>query len=290
VLDLTTMVHAIQHLSEVMGLRGFQRSTREQSDFLSYFLRYKERIAKLAGLEALASPSADVLNDFLEARGFDRMFGDVTGLGVASVLDMLLEWLGEVSPTTIYRHDPQAPLGLSKYSAFKIIGNGVDIFSVDGYEHPLACLYSWTGDKLWLMRSDEPESGIKMALDAQKMLNAPRRLDLEWTAGAIVPDLEINTKPDISWLKGFSFTGPIGSPHAVTDSFQQYKLRVNREGARVKVATGVSVRSAGGPKPYVFDEPFIGFFTQSVDHELVIAPFFADIDCWQSTGATLADF
>jgi hypothetical protein len=176
------------------------------------------------------------------------------------------------------------------YPAFQLPRSGATIFTVDGFDNPLACLSTKTGHMLWLMKSDEPNSGIDLALNAQRVITAPRRLDNNWSAGATIPTLDFDVQPDLSWMLNFSSVTADGGGHAITQAFQQFKLRLNDKGARVKVATGFATRGGpSGPVPYTFDDPFMGFFTQPGHDELAIAAFYADVDVWKKPAGSLEE-
>ena len=119
------------------------------------------------------------------------------------------------------------------------------------------------------------------------MTTMQRRPCLRWTAAVvIVPMLEMDIKPDLSWLLGTTAVGTQGK-YAVQQAFQQFKLRANEKGARVKVVTGLLVASARAtsppPMPYYLDDPFIGFFSPAGQSDtLPLAAFWADTDVWQN--------
>ena len=86
------------------------------------------------------------------------------GIGVAAILDMLIEWATKGSLTTITRWKQSGAVDYLRmqsgtdYPAFKIPAEGVDIYDLDtGYPHPLIRLHTKTGRSLWLMKENEPE-------------------------------------------------------------------------------------------------------------------------------------
>ena len=134
-----------------------------------------------------------------------------------------------------------------------------------------------TGHSLWLMKADEPATGIELAILAQHILGSVTGIRHDrWIAGAKVPMLEMDLKPDLSWMMGLDLIGPILGTQDLDQAFQQFKLRANERGARVKVATGFATRSIQ-PLPYEFNDPFIGFFTQPGNNSLAMAAFWATL-------------
>jgi hypothetical protein len=290
VLDLTTMGHALNELSSVYGgITKWQGATSQQEEFLVWYLEHSEAIAKLGGLKALAAMDHEVLNKFLTDNGFDPMFEPITGVGVASILDMLVEWAVQASKTefTVYDFENYTH---TDYSAFEIPGGGVEFFHVEGRQHPLACLHTKTGGKLWLIKSNAPASGLDLALDAQYAILAASRRRCYDYQGVVVPTIEIDTKPDLNWMRSFSWWDRDGGGHALSQAFQQFKLRISEKGARVKAATGFATRGApAGPVNYTFDSPFIGFFTQPGHDALALAAFYADVDAWKEPQGSLEE-
>jgi len=262
VLDFATIGHALNalELGEWDGKNAFQ------VEFLNWYEVHRDEISKLSNLEALVSKDFAELNKFLVDRGFSEMFGPLKDLGVVSVLDMLVEWLTEGDVTTI-----------GDYQAFRIYSDGVDIYNISRLEGPVVRLHTKTGHSLWLMKTCRPYDGIELNIQAQHIASHLKSPDTQY-AGVIVPNIQINTQADMTWM-----TGMTADHYAVEKAIQQFKLRINAEGAHVEVATGMMVASAScGPiqQPYVFDEPFIGFFTQQGNDTLPIAAFWADTDSW----------
>jgi hypothetical protein len=291
VLDLTTMAHALNELmTSYLGEGTTWTATNPmQERFLTWFLENRHEIAKLSGLEALAARDADILNSFLEARGFRPQFEDLTDVGVASVIDMLVQWKVQSTLAEIVDWaDWQNP---KRYPAFTLPGSGADVFTVAGYNNPLACLATRTGHKLWLMKTDAPDTGLDLAIMAQQVLAADRRYNVDLSAGVTVPMLDFDRDADISWMLQFSSIDERGGGHAITQAFQQFKLRLDNTGARVKVATGFGSRSLApaGPEPYVFDSPFLGFFTQPGHDTIALAAFYADVDVWKKPEGSLEE-
>ncbi len=294
VLDLTTMGHALTELCNAfLGETEWTGINDEQREFLAWYAAHRDEITKLSDLEALASTSFAELNKFLEARGFNPMFQPFSAedsIGVAAVLDMLVEWMIKGTPTPIRRYENSEYVN---YPAFGISAAGAEIWDAAGYEHPLVRLRTKTGHGVWLMKANEPASGLDLNRQAQQLLTrTERRPSLRWR-GVTVPMLEMDLKVDLSWMLGTEAISSIKGPYEISQAFQQFKLRANDIGARVKVATGFTIRATSAmappPPPYVFDDPFLGFFTQPGDETLPLAAFWADTDVWQNPGGTLEE-
>ncbi len=291
ILDLSTMAHALNELSNTqLGACTWVGVSESQRQFLDWYKANRDEVAKLDSLEALASFDSDELNNFLTERGFKPVFEPSYSLGVVSVLDMLVEWIVKGANTTIYTYDPA--LGESRnFPAFEIAPEGVDVYNVHRYEHPLVRLHTKTGHSLWLVQSDEPHSGLRLNEIARDYLSRDYPVSTEWTAGVRVPMLEMDLEVELDWMTGLSAAvHDVGGEFTIDRAVQQFKLRANDVGARVKVATSFAFESMSyKPEPYVFDRPFIGFFTQPGHDKLPLAAFWADTDSWRNPGGTLED-
>jgi len=102
--------------------------------------------------------------------------------------------------------------------------------------------------------------------------------DRTWIDGAIVPMVDISTNVPLEWMLGAVCGG-----QSIDQAFQQFRIRMNEQGARAKVATGFATRGMS-PRPVTFDRPFAGWFTQS-GSELPIALFYAAQDSWKAAGS-----
>lgn len=318
VLDLTTVGHAFNELCHVhLGDCDWKGINAQQEEFLSWYAVHCEEIAKLGDLEALASTDFVELNKFLEIRGFRPMFDPFNGIGVTAVLDMLVEWAAKGYPTTLRRKETGALLPVSgaswearmaartkqrtepnwvEYPAFRLSADSVDVYDAVLSENPFACfrdplirLHTKTGHSLWLMRADEPSSGLQLNRIAQQLLNnAVLRPSVEWIVGVVVPMLEMNIDADLSWMLGMSAFSSSMERWFVQQAFQQFKLRANNVGAHVEAATGMMMATGACgpiPEPYVLDDPFIGFFTHPGNDTLPLAAFWADTDSWRNLDA-----
>jgi hypothetical protein len=284
----------LQVLSEQLNDDSWQPANERQQQFLDWYVTHRAEIAKMGGLEALASTSYQKLNQFLLDHRFEVQFEPFDGIGVASILDLLVEWLVTGTLTAIERREQQdGQPTLVSYPAFEISAAGVHIYEPDSStDPPLVRVQTKSGPDLWLAQHPAPLSGLELALAAQRLLTnhlaGRRQLSERWTAGVVIPMLEIDTQPDMSWLAGLHL-GPAGDLWEVAQAFQQFKLRANERGARVKVATGVALMrgiTSARPTPYIFNQPPLGFFAEG---EVALAAFWADTDCWRSPAGELED-
>ncbi len=289
VLDLVTPCRALSELSNrYLGDCQWAPLNDEQEFLVTYYEKHRKEIDALTRLKALASTDSGKLNQFLTDNGFAPKFESLDGIGVASILDMLMQWAVKGTDTTIVQHHgPQERHTV--YPAFEVDGSSVDIFRVSGYCDPLVRLNTTTGDNFWVMRSPAV-SGIELALHAHQLLNTERQPHPLWIDGAILPKLDIVNEPDMDWMAGLHTRDSATGPHRIDRAFQEVKIRVNESGARVKAVTGLVTESCAISDAfhYTLDGPFVGFFTQE-GSSVPIAALWVDYDSWREPEGSLED-
>lgn len=290
VLDPATLSKALTRLGQTIGSDSWTAMTYESSGrgalqrrFLDWYGQYRYAVEGLSGLETEASTSAGILNKFLVENGFAPLFREISdgGVGVAAILDMLVRWAVEARITTIARYDASR----YEHRAFEIPKAGAEFFNVPGEEQPLVRLATKDGGGVWLMMTSGPTDGMWLVEAAAFAMANYRPADDKWWSSVQVPTLEIDTEVSLDWMLGLS-----AGDHIIDQAFQIFKLRMNEEGARVKVATGLATMRGGPrlPKPLVFNRPFIGWFTQP-GSSIPMAVFYAHHDSWQAPGGDLED-
>ena len=154
---------------------------------------------------------------------------------------------------------------------------------------------SWEEEAPTSAREPLIKSLVKRPLDA---LRRSRETELRadpgegayptW-AGAKVPMIDFDLTPDLAWLLGAGMITERGDRYEIVQAAQQFKMRMDETGARVKVATIVIVKVLSltlGPKMFVVDRPFYGWWTQH-GIDMPLAAFFADWDCWRKPAGSL---
>jgi hypothetical protein len=110
-------------------------------------------------------------------------------------------------------------------------------------------------------------------------------------AGARIPMIDFDLTADLDWLLGAVLFTVSPEPYRIEQAKQQFKLRMDETGARVKVATAMVAGAVSlhyGPTIFIVDRPFYGWWTQrGVD--VPMAAFFADWDCWRKPAGALED-
>lgn len=300
-LDVITILHALETLDHELQATRWQPQNPAQQELFAWLKTYQKHLARITGLEAKASRFYEELNAFLEHKGFSlrlEPFDPASGLGVVSVLDKLVRWLhGPGTHCDIATRQGAMP-------GFELPEAGVHVYEVEGYRGAyLLELLTQSEETLWLfVHTDTSLEGldlVKLALDVMgrsrqtSMSRVPAGLG-EHTfptfAGAKVPMIDFDLRPDLTWVLGAGLTTKRSGRYAITQAKQQFKLRMDETGARVKVATALVMATSLRSDPTVFlvDRPFYGWWTQR-GIDLPMATFFADWDCWRKSAGTLED-
>lgn len=301
-LDVVTILYALDTLDTELQTTVWNPKNPAQIDLFEWLGTFKEKLARITGLDAKASRFYEELNAFLAQRGFSPMidpFNPNDGLGVVSILDKLVRWLngpGEISE--ISTRSGEMP-------GFELPRTGVNVYEVSGYPGSyLLELLTQSDDTLWLfVHNDTSREGLDMVKLSMDVMRKPRKTPMSRDlygfgrgesptfAGAKVPMIEFDIKPDLSWLLGADTTTVSGDYYFIAQAAQQFKMRMDEKGARVKVATTVVVTLSSwshGPTVFVVDRPFYGWWTQH-GIDLPMAAFFADWDSWRKPSGSLED-
>lgn len=263
---LLPIVGAVEKADQFLGgHREWRAENEAQRCFLEGVYRPTHTLVPaIPEIESVAGRSAEEINAFLARKGFSiRLdpFADPRDFGVASVLDVLVEWLKAGEIRTIRT-------GGREYPAVRIPAGGrratvVRHFGLPKFPNPIACLttQSRAGDIVCLTVLDAAqvpdlitEGGFpSMVTDTVRFLNE--------YGGVVFPMVSLDQEVDISWLLGLSTTGADGLPAIVKQAKQQTRFRMNEVGARAESAVALGVMrsmSLQEPKPdLVIDQPFL---------------------------------
>jgi hypothetical protein len=280
-LDCSTIFHALFTLeNEFLGKNNPWTSVnRFQDKLFPLYFKYRNQLSRLKYLKGKAATDWEVLNAFLEASGFDPMFsGPFEGIGVASILDMLVEWIETAESCAILS-------GTAHYPGFKIKQGGFTEYHTEGLSSPLIRLETRSGDYVWLMMPDYvPDNAFDMTISVFELIQKPLSETFQYESVKI-PDVDFDVKPDIDFMVGAGTVDTSERDWYIVQAKQRFKFRMNEQGARAKVATAMVVmRGMARETSYVFNQPFIGWMTQSAVPTLPIAIFYADVDSWKDGG------
>ncbi len=255
------IVAALVKAEDMQGMganRQWQAVNDTQTRFLQEFFRAcRDDVSRIREIESIASWNVEEINAFLRQRGFTIQLQpiDENTFGVASVLDLLVEWLVKGEVTTVRGVDRK------DYPGVKISKGGVQFYNVHGHNSPIALLETKTGDRVYLTMLDRaPNDGFDLIARAEAL---SRNLSSNREFGGLVfPMVDLDQRVDIGWLLGLKTTGDDGQPARITQALQQTILKMNEVGARAKSAVAVAVmRSIEMPKPdLIINGPFLVWF------------------------------
>jgi hypothetical protein len=241
--------------------------TDDQREFLEMF---GDLFRKLPGIKELESRSDDdekVINAWLRERGFDIQLpppSDPMGFAVASILDVLLNWLKEGKKTSI--------TGMTKEYTGAHLKDGVTISHMAAiHPHPVARIATKSGDTVCMSMVDSVPKGIaglflKVA-DLEKVKATSHSFE-----GVSFPMVDLDQRPDISWIEGCQ----VGGGFFIEKAMQQTKFRMNEKGARVQSAAAMTKsRGMSVNQPHVIDRPFLLW----IKRDGIEFPLFAAVLC-----------
>ncbi len=244
---------------EGMGAnRQWQAVNDTQTRFLQEFFRAcRGEVGGIREIESIASWNVEEVNAFLRQRGFTIQLKsfDKNTFGVASVLDLLVEWLVKGEVTSVQGVDHKT------YPGVKISKGGVQFYNARGHNSPIALLETKTGDRVYMtMLGSAPNDGFDLIarVEALSRSLSPNR---EF-GGLDFPMVDLDQHVDIGWMLGMKTTGYDGQPAWITQALQQTILKMNEVGARAKSAVAIAVTRGGGMKKpdLIINGPFLVWF------------------------------
>lgn len=292
-LDHVTIMHAISEIARAVGAEDMYGSSPEALHLLQLVNKYREQLGEITGLNAKASRFWEELNAFLVEHKFDPMiqqFNPADSIGIVAILDKLVYWLhGPGQKVDIEMENGEEKPG------FELPETGANVYEVAGYPgNHLIELKTQSHDTLWLFMFDNDQLDgfqlVNLAFDVflakRKIVERNGPFGSHALFGPVqIPMLDFDVKPDLNWLMRTN----IGS-YSITQAVQQFKMRMDDTGARVKVATGIVMTESVSIEPmtYYVDRPFYGWWTQD-GIPFPMAVFFADYDSMKIPAGSLED-
>ncbi len=275
------IVAALKTAEQILGPdRVWNLANDLQRRFLSDFCGICwDEVEGIPEIESIASFSTDEINAFLKERGFTIQLKPWSppNFGVASVLDLLVEWIEAGEATLVTADDGR------QFPGVRISGAGVRFFSAPGHPDPVAGLESKSGDRVYTTMLDQPPGGFDLIAKAQE-LTRNKQPSQEY-GGLIFPMVDLNQEVDVSWLIDMSTSSEDDLPAIIAQALQQTKLRMNEIGARADSAAAIAVR--GIPQPdYVINRPFLVWFERdSLGQPLFVGHITPDD--WRNPGSLI---
>lgn len=283
-----TIVGAIGKADYILGSdRKWNHVNRKQELFIKKFFepcRYE--VERIKEIESIASANAEAIKDFLRERGsnakIDPMGRDE--IGIASILDIVVEWVRKGSNVDIETPDKK------KYKGVRIDKGGVRFFRSKSHNHPIASLATKTEDRVFMTMLDEEDAKwnpgeFELHDRIEKIM---RSSDSCFDFGGLkFPKVDLDQVEDMNWLLGINTISSRGDPAVIKYAYQRNRLRMNEFGARFQseFSGALLLRSTMEiPKPdHVIDRPFLCWVEKKRSAVPLFVAFVAEKD-WKDPG------
>ena len=251
----------------------------DQQEFLELFFNAGMDGIPALGQELRRKADANIgpINEWLKENGFTCKLTVDPGPGgfaVASILDVLVEWLKKGSRRKITNEK-------GTYDGVHLKQNdGVAILqNAHVHPHPVARIATKSGDKVYMTPVDGlPEGRFALESKIRSILVGLEHPDYRFE-GVVFPMVNYDRQIDLSFLHGLN-TKTVAPGFFCVQAVQQTKFRMNETGARVESAAAMSMRKmSAGPSPLVIDRPFLLWITR----EGISMPLFGGVfaeDVW----------
>jgi hypothetical protein len=280
------LVAALVKTEAILGQdRTWQASNPQQAEFLATsFQAYRQESSQIPEIESIASWDAEEINRFLHTRGFQiqlspfRRSANEQEFGVASVLDLLMQWLVPGQETQLQDKAGKTYPGVR-------LSQGLSFARVPQHANPIACLQTTTHDLVYLTQSDANPQDLPAYIQQISHGSQP---DEEY-GGIHFPMVELKQEVDLSWLLNMWTTSADGLRARITQALQETRFTMNQIGAHAKSAVAIkmvkfSAISARPRKPdLVIDGPFLIWFTRPGLSKPLFSAYITQAD-WKDPG------
>ena len=250
----------------------------QQTFLANFFSLGRNDVGRIPELEATASWNVEDVNKFLRDRGFSIELPAIGkgSFAVASVLNVLVEWIAKGEATTIRD---------KKYPAVKLEKrNMLHYYTSRSNSHPIVQIPTKSGDQVCMTVVDNPPTGFDLVKLAQELNKTS--LPNAHFENVIFPMVDYDREIDIKWIVGMNTKDAKGLGWEIANALQQTKFKMNEYGARVKSAAAMEMLCMGvrEPKPdLVIDQPFLIWITRDGLSQPLFTGFIAE-DCWKNPG------
>ena len=260
--------------------REWKPANPKQRRFLTEFFEICRR-ERVSEIQSLASWRAEEINKFLRERGFLiqlQPFAQNT-FGVASILDLLVEWLQKGEVTKIETKTQKT------FPGVRIKEENVSFFKAIGHNEPIARLLTKSGDEVFMtMVGKIPAEDFDLVAKVEELSNNIRP-NSEF-GGLVFPMVDLDQKVDISWLRDLQTICSDGTPGIITQALQQTKLKMNEVGARVQSAVAVAMlKGISMHKPdHIINRPFLMWIERNGLEQPLFVGYITEED-WKNPGS-----
>lgn len=287
VIDMVTIIKALSVAEkEFLGKKCRWlpvKGNADQKFLMRLYKEFRNDVEAIKGLKALASKSAKELNTFLRKNGFDirlnpiPVVNGVQGFAVVALFDRFMSWIEKGTEGKI-------TVGGKIYPAFRH-GYNISFHSIPKYPHTAVALETIPGDTVWITFADKEIGGVKLLKQILELSKARKNQCNERYSRVVIPEVMLDERPDISFLKGVEARDSKKDPWIVDQALQQVKFAMNKMGVRAKSATAIAIKFGSfakyvRPPDLVFDKPFYLWITTK-GSSLPIVMIYSDTDSWR---------
>jgi hypothetical protein len=259
-----------------IGTSSWKVVNSSQERFLQIFDVCKSDVGQVREIEyEVGIGTVDPVNSFLKRKDIGIQLNSIgtTEIAVASVLDLLIEWMLEGQSSNILKE-------AEEYSAV-LLKQGVQVSLVKNFLNPVAIINTRTEDKvLMTILTEQPTSSFEVFELACKLVKSQESVEAAGNfEGVKFPMIDLNVQINVEWLRGMMTDG-----WNVGQALQQTKLKMNEKGAHIREAFAIAAEaSAPGeePQPLVIDKPFLLVFQRPSLKRPLFSAFLTE-DCWKN--------
>ena len=243
-------------------------------------------------LKSKASAVISEVNEWLKENGYSIQLTETSttdSFAVASILEINTEWQQEGIETTLRGQsvDYKAFSLKLKNENTSIYGSIEDpnfnTFCIEDYANPVIFFTAKNYDLIYLLEADQTKE-LKNPTEMYRFIgkSVSKHSKVYNINKLVLPELDLNVKPDISWIHKMNFVSN-NNQYFIDEAKQQIKFKMDKVGAEVKTATTMRCMSGSlmpASKTWYFDKPFYIWLCRPGTHQ----PYFSgyiDLESFQ---------
>lgn len=181
-------------------------------------------------IKTLVSKDVNAINRFLKENGFDIALTAPIDLGVATIMDLVGQWLEKASETSVQNNGVSYPAAIVKS------GISTSVVSLENNQ----VIKIETNGKLTVFIEPNAKERSGLCL-FQHILAQTNVCSFEKSFSEVtIPMISINETPDVSWLVGIKTVGNID--FTISQAVQQNKFTLNCDGVHAQSAVALGLR------------------------------------------------
>lgn len=268
--------------------RVWRPTNKEQELFLAKF--WNRSLCDLDIIKAIATETREQLLAWLEENGWPGFQIDPflpNSFGIGGIFDQLVDWY--VPGTRLDQYIRSQNTGDKMYDAVKL-KQAVRILDMSCHPHPVASAMCKDGRSQVFFTY--PNYGcLEHPFDMFFLAQTITQLELKGSSthqdheGIIIPMLDLATDVNVDWIKDMETDSERAGepPWYISQAKMKARLRLNEFGARAEAAFAGAVTMRGlAPQPFVFDRPFLIWFT--LDNVVTFVAYVTE-ESWSDPGS-----